>query len=286
MRHGTTGARDERVMERDVAGIIDVDGRVPRAEARRRRARLLLAVCVSLAACGGDRDIGQRATVSTVDTPASGAATDTARDGAADTPRDQPLAAGYRRSRGWDLTGDGRPERFVLTATGPGADSLDVRLVITDADGTVLLDDAWLSAYYFAYLDRAAMTDAAAEDTVRAQLDAVLSDSSFGEHVVRELGPTVTGSPDIAEESVQHDVASQMWREANGRPTGERLPPEAYDSVQSILRRGVDPARVEKLTREARSHGRWFRHFRGGEDTAILAWSPSERRLFTMFACC
>src|SRR5687768_1687196 len=103
-------------------------------------------------------------------------ATDSAR--ARDTTAADSIQIGYERDGFGDLTGDVANEKIIVTARGHRIDSLRVRLEIRGAGDSVLYASSWNSSFYFQYLDRAAMSDAAADSTVRRHLAAILVDSA------------------------------------------------------------------------------------------------------------
>ena len=229
--------------------------------------RLPALVCLTLAACvasdsdsGGERIADSEAAISPSLERAAGSAT---------------------RERLFDATGDGMPERFAISATGPRVDSLTVRLTVTDADGVVLRRDQWSSTGYFKYIDPRSLSEKATEDLVVSQLGAILADSNFGAAVAAKIErPTPT--PEMRS-AIEFDVASDMWREANGLPVGAAIPNTALDSIYRIR---PDPARVQRLLDEARAADRYFWYHRGGEDTLVISWSEAEKRFVTVWACC
>jgi hypothetical protein len=189
-----------------------------------------------------------------------------------------------RRTREVDLTGDRRPERFVVVATGPRYDSLDVTLEIRSPEDSLLYADSWDSGFYFHYDDRSQLTDSAVEQRVRAQIDSLLGDASF-----RPAGSALTtderGNREGMRDAIRYDVAEEMWRLANRIPIDSSTPPSALDAVNQLARDSVSDARVESLVAELRDRPT-FRYFAGGEATYAIAWSDEERRFVTVWACC
>lgn len=189
-----------------------------------------------------------------------------------------------RRTREVDLTGDRRPERFIVVATGPRYDSLDVTLEIRSPEDSILYTDSWDSGFYFHYDDRSQLTDSAVEHRVRAQIDSLLGNASF-----RPGGTQLTTDERVNREgmrdAIRYDIAEEMWRRANRIPIDSSTPPSALDTVNQLARDSVDDARVESLVAELRDRPT-FRYFAGGEATYAIAWSDEERRFVTVWACC
>jgi hypothetical protein len=189
-----------------------------------------------------------------------------------------------RRAREVDLTGDRRPERFVVVATGPRYDSLDVTLEIRSPEDSLLYADSWDSGFYFHYDDRSQLTDSIVEQRVRAQIDSLLGNASF-----RPGGTELTSDERMNREgmrdAIRYDVAEEMWRRANGVPVDSSTPPTAMDAVNQLARDSVSDARVESLVAELLDRPT-FRYFAGGEATYAIAWSDEERRFVTVWACC
>ena len=190
----------------------------------------------------------------------------------------------FRRTREVDLTGDRRPERFVVVATGPRYDSLEVTLEIRSPEDSLLYTDSWDSGFYFRYDDRSQLTDSAVAHRVRAQIDSLLGNGSF-----RPGGTEVTTDERMNREgmhdAIRYDLAEEMWRRANGVPIDSSTPPSAMDAVNALARDSVSDARIESLVAELRDRPT-FRYFAGGEATYAIAWSDEERRFVTVWACC
>ena len=189
-----------------------------------------------------------------------------------------------RRTREVDLTGDRRPERFIVLATGPRYDSLDVSLEIRSAEDSLLYTDAWDSGLYFENDDRSLLTDSAVEHRVRAQIDSVLGSASFhpgGSELTTDERLNREGMHD----AIRDDVAEEMWRRANQIPIDSSTPAAAAAAIDAIARDSVSDARVESLVAELRDRPT-FRYFAGGEATYVVAWSDEERRFVTIWACC
>ena len=181
-----------------------------------------------------------------------------------------------------DLTGDGVPEKLTVTARGPKIDSLRVHLEIRGAGDSVLYASSWDSHFYFQYLDRPAMSDAAADSTVRRRLDAVLADTAFRVGVRGAPGDTINAS--MMRDAIRYDIATHRLRTARGLGPGAELPRAAHDSV-NVLAGTVPRAEIEALFNELKTK-KSFTYFAGGEVTYSIAWSDRERRFVTIFSCC
>ena len=191
-------------------------------------------------------------------------------------------AIAIARDRGEDLTGDGRPERFTLTARGPTIDSLDVRLEIRSPEDSLLYASSWSSTLYFIYEDRRSMTDSAADAKVRAHLDRVLASEAFAP---RPRGTvTDTTRRTMMRDAIRYDIATAQWRAEHRLPIGAPLPPTAHDPIE-VLARAVPASRIEGFVRELDGR-KSFRYFAGGEATYEIAWSDQEKRFVTILACC
>ena len=205
-----------------------------------------------------------------------------------DRPASDSAATGdaitIRRTREVDLTGDRRPERFVVVATGLRYDSLDVTLEIRSPEDSLLYTDSWDSGFYFHYDDRSQLTDSVVEHRVRAQIDSLLGNAAF-----RPAGTALTTDERMNREgmhdAIRYDVAEEMWRRANRIPIDSSTPPSAFDAVSQLARDSVGEARIESLVAELRDRPT-FRYFAGGEATYAIAWSDEERRFVTVWACC
>jgi hypothetical protein len=189
-----------------------------------------------------------------------------------------------RRTREADLTGDRRPERFVVIANGSRYDSLDVTLEIRSPEDSLLYTDAWDSGLYFENDDRTQLTDSAVEHRVRAQIDSVLASSSF------QAGGSVLTTDermnrDGMRDAIREDIAEEMWRRANQIPIDSSTPPTAAEAIYVMARDSVSDARIESLVAELRDRP-IFRYFAGGEANYAIAWSEEERRFVTIWACC
>ena len=189
-----------------------------------------------------------------------------------------------RRTREVDLTGDRRPERFLVLATGPRYDSLEVTLEIRSPEDSLLYTTSWESSFYFHYDDRAELTDSVVEQRVRSQIDSLLSSSAF-QPAGRGLTTDERLNRETMRDAIRYDIAEERWRIANGIPADSSTPPQAYDAINGIAQDSVSEAQIESLVAELRDRPT-FRYFAGGEATYAIAWSDEERRFVTVWACC
>lgn len=189
-----------------------------------------------------------------------------------------------RRSREVDLTGDRQPERFLVLATGPRYDSLEVTLEIRSSGDSLLYTTSWESSFYFHYDDRSQLTDSVVEHRVRAQIDSLLANSAF-QPAGRGLTTDERINREEMRDAIRYDIAEDRWRTANGIPADSSTPPQAWDAIQRIARDSVSEAQIESLVAELRDRPT-FRYFAGGEATYAIAWSDEERRFVTVWSCC
>jgi hypothetical protein len=202
-------------------------------------------------------------------------------------PSDSVAAAptiSIRRTREIDLTGDRQPERFVVLATGPRYDSLDVTLEIRSPGDSLLYTDSWESGFYFHDDDISQLSDSLIEHRVRTQIDSVLANSAFRPGG-QELTTNERMNRDGMRDAIRSDVAEAMWRRANGIPIDSSTPPGALQTIDAMARDSVSDARVESLVAELRGRPT-FMFFVGGEENYAIAWSEEERRFVTIWACC
>ncbi len=189
-----------------------------------------------------------------------------------------------RRAREVDLSGDRRPERFIVLATGNRYDSLEVTLEIRSPEDSILYVDSWDSGLYFENDDRSQLTDSAVEHRVRAQIDSLLGNAAF-----RPGGDELTSDERMSREgmrdAIRDDVAEEMWRQEHRIPVDSSTPSTAGAAIDTIAHARVSDARVESLVAELRDRPT-FRYFAGGEANYAIAWSEEERRFVTVWACC
>ena len=203
-------------------------------------------------------------------------------DSARDTAAPAADAINITKERSEDLTGDGSNEKITLAARGSKMDSLRIRLEIRSADDSLLHASSWSSRFYFQYLDRAGMSDAAADSLVRRRLDAVLADSAFRTGVPGSAADTMRAA--MMRDAIRYDIATNQWRTQHGLALGAEIPPTAHDSI-NIAAAAVPKAQIDALFRELQGK-KSFTFFAGGEVTYSIAWSDREQRFVTIFSCC
>ena len=206
-------------------------------------------------------------------------------DGGADSARDTATTSNpinIAKERAEDLTGDGAPEKISLTARGARMDTLRVHLEIRSPGDSVLYASSWDSHFYFQYVERAGLSDAAADSIVRRHLDAVLADTAF--RTVETGTATDTIPAMMMRDAIRYDIATHRMRVAHGLQPGAELPRAAHDSV-NMLAAAVSRADIDTLFRELRGR-KSFTWFAGGEVTYSIAWSDREQRFVTVFSCC
>lgn len=225
---------------------------------------LVAILAVAAAACGTQPD-------------ARAPAADTAT--VAPPPPPSPAVISIQHERDFELTGDTTSESVRVIGTGNSYDSLDVRLEIRARDGTILYVDRWSSRLYFVYEPRADFSDAEVLRRVRAHLQRLVHDSSY-------FDPRAGGQRrpifQIDRDQVAYSVAERDWRDAREVADTTELEPDAHSQIHA---RNASAERVAGLVSELNAMP-VFTYYAGGEANYTIAWSPSERRFFTIRACC
>jgi hypothetical protein len=208
-----------------------------------------------------------------------------ARDPVTDTatvappPAPSPAVISIQHERDFELTGDTTSESVRVIGTGNSYDSLDVRLEIRARDGAILYVDRWSSGLYFVYEPRSQFSDAEVLRRVRAHLQRLVHDSSY-------FDPRTGGQRrpifQIDRDQVAYSVAERDWRDAHEVADTTELEPDAHNEIHA---RNASSERVAGLVSELNAMP-VFTYFAGGEANYTIAWSPSERRFFTIRACC
>jgi hypothetical protein len=195
------------------------------------------------------------------------------------TPPPVPEVISIQHERNFELTGDTMPETVRVQAAGNNYDSLDVRLEVRARDGTILYVDRWSSRLYFVYEDRAQFSDAEVLRRVRAHLQRVVHDSSYYDpRTGRARRPIFQ----VDREHVAYSVAERDWRDEHELADTTELEPEAQSEIHA---QAASAERVAGLVSELNTVP-VFTYYAGGEANYTIAWSPSERRFFTIRACC
>lgn len=191
----------------------------------------------------------------------------------------QPVPISIQHQREFELTGDTLAETVRVLATGSRYDSLDVRLEIRGSDGAGLYDARWPSHLYFVYLDRAQLSEAEVLRRVRSHLQRLVHDSAYYDPRGGRGRPSIF---QLDRDQVAYSVAERDWRDAHGIPDTLPIPPEAHSEIDAAA---ANADRVSGLVAELLGQPA-FRYFAGGEANYTIAWSPSERRFFTIWSCC
>jgi hypothetical protein len=213
----------------------------------------------------------------TADRAAPPDATDTTSVPIPPPPVPAPIAIQHERE--FELTGDTVPEIVRVMATGNSYDSLNVRLEIRGSDGAALYMARWSSALYFVYEDRAQLSDAEVLRRVRSHLQRVVHDSAYYDPRTRRPRPAIF---QVDREQIAYSVAERDWRDAHGVADTTAIPPEAHSEIDAAE---ANADRVSGLVAELLGMPA-FRYYAGGEANYTIAWSPSERRFFTIWSCC
>jgi hypothetical protein len=191
-----------------------------------------------------------------------------------------PGALQFTRVRPVDFTGDGAPELLIVAAVGPRYDSLAVRLEIRSPRDSVLYAANWDSGLYFKYVNRGALSDSAVRARVLSQLDALVAFEAV--RPVDAQFPRAGTAEAAIRQSIAYDLAEHRYREAHHLAPDAPVPSAADDELRS----GEPPrAQVDSLVRELRPR-RSYKFHAGGEATYVIAWSPTEQRFVTVYACC
>jgi hypothetical protein len=183
----------------------------------------------------------------------------------------------YHASRSVDFAADGHPFTVTVDGRGPRADSMQVRLRITRGD-TVYHRADWTTALYGRYDARPVAADSSRR-RAEAQLARVLADDAL-----RPTANFLGGASDrdrMLRETIGFDVAVAAERRRLGLTPADSLPLAAANSPPPV----DDTTRVRTLATELRS-ALALRYFTGGEATYAVAWSPTEGRFVTVYACC
>ncbi|MDB4883968.1 MAG: hypothetical protein JWL95_2734 [Gemmatimonadetes bacterium] len=190
------------------------------------------------------------------------------------------------RSATRDLTGDGVPERLVVTATGTRFDSMPIQLQILDGRaGARLYLARWSSRDYFKYEPAGGQPDSAAarERITRRNVDRILSDSAFiPPRVTLADGSTATVDTGV----VRYHLLELDWRRAHGLPDTMPIPREAEEQLgRQDDASGAERARAAAVAAELRGRPT-FTYHEGGELTYTIVWSDREHAFVRVFSCC
>lgn len=190
--------------------------------------------------------------------------------------------------RGFDLTGDGRPETITIHVHGPLADSADVILSIQSTNGDTLYATAWNTRLYFIYTPRKGMTADSADEVVVSLLRRVLEDSAFvadglparmRQAAIPSGGKETSG---IDRDAIRYDLKENAVRVSHALPRTAPLRGAMLDEMQNAA---VRDAAIDSLASELKGMST-FTYFAGGEVTNTIAWSRAKHRFVRVFSCC
>jgi len=147
----------------------------------------------------------------------------------------------------YDLTGDGNPETFQVTAAGLEWKKLRLRLVVTSSRGDSLFTDDWTSQWYFAIpVAFNPNTPEGGERLIRKHLEDMTDLSSF------RVGFY-----------------------------GGRMPQRLRELIRGELGATATDERVEALGAEL-DRATFYYYVKGMEDIGVLVWSSRENRLLAL----
>lgn len=182
-----------------------------------------------------------------------------------------------------ELDGDEEnAERLVATVSKGPLDSTMVRLEIRTSKDRILYRHEWPAVSYMKYGDAGSASDSVAvlRETER-QVARLFRDSAF---IRGADAPGYTGNADADFDAIRHDIAEHEYRTANSLKVWEPLPRGARAEIGELART-VLPARIQAVGAETRAMPA-FKYYAGGEETYVIAWSPSEGRIVRIAACC
>ena len=224
-------------------------------------------------ACGGD---GQGA-----DT------TDAAGAGASPATSTGVVAGGsdlrWRNETYRELDGDEEnAERMVATVSKGPLDSTIVRFEIRTSKDRILYRHEWPAASYMKYGEPGSANDSVAvlRETER-QLDRFFGDSAF---IRGSAAPSYGGRDEGDLDAIRYDIAEHEYRAANSLKLWEPLTTAGRNEINTRAR-SVPLTRIQAVAADTRDAPA-FKYYAGGEETYVIAWSPSEGRMVRIFAYC
>ncbi len=230
---------------------------------------------LAIAGCGGGGDEADTTAL------AGGAPAAPAPPAAVAVPGGSDLR--WRNETYRELDGDDEnAERLVATVSKGPLDSTIVRLEIRTSKDRILYRHEWPATSYMKYGAPGSAKDSAA--VLRAaelQIGKIFADSAF---ITGSAAPRYSGKtgPDL--DAIRYDIAEHEYRAAKSLKLWQPLPPGAYDEL-STLARAVPPARIQAIAAETRAMPAFW-YYAGGEETYVVAWSPSEGRMVRIASCC
>jgi len=182
-----------------------------------------------------------------------------------------------------ELDGDWEnAERLVATVSKGPLDSTMVRLEIRTSKDRILYRHEWPAVSYLKYGESGSAGDSAAvlRETER-QINRIFADSAFirGAAAAGYMG---TAEADL--DAIRYDIAEHEYRVANSLKVWEPLTAAGRGEINTRAPT-VPLARVQAVASDTRDMPA-FRYYAGGEETYVIAWSPSEGRMVRIAACC
>lgn len=224
----------------------------------------------------------------------AGCGGDGAKPDTTDVSTGQPVAAAtgavaggsdlwWRNETYRELDGDEEnAERLVATVSKGPLDSTLVRLEIRTSKDRILYRHEWPAPSYMKYGAPGSAKDSVAVlREAKIQIGKILADTAF---ITGAAAPRYTGKTDADLDAIRHDIAEHEYRAANSLKLWEPLPRGAYDEINTRAK-AVPLARIQAIAAETRDKPA-FRYYAGGEETYVIAWSPSEGRMVRIAACC
>ncbi|MGK2934719.1 MAG: hypothetical protein ACSLFE_05680 [Gemmatimonadaceae bacterium] len=182
-----------------------------------------------------------------------------------------------------ELDGDEEnAERMVATVSKGPLDSTIVRLEIRTSKDRILYRHEWPAASYMKYGEPGSARDSVAvlRETER-QLGRFFGDSAF---IRGSAAPGYAGKTEPDLDAIRYDIAEHEYRTANSLKLWEPLTAAGRSEINTRSR-AVTLARVQAVASDTRDAPA-FKYYAGGEETYVIAWSPSEGRMVRIFACC
>ena len=199
-----------------------------------------------------------------------------------------PVAASgdllLRNEKYHELDGDDEnAERLVATLSRGSLDSIMVRLEIRTSKDRILYRHEWPAVAYVKYQDPPGAVDDSAlvMSATRRELAKIFAPTAFI-HGFEAPGPAGKTEPDF--DAIRFDIAEHEYRTRNSLKLWEPLPRGAYDAINAIAR-DIPLARIRTVANDTLQMPA-FKYYAGGEENYVIAWSPSERRMVRIAACC
>lgn len=189
----------------------------------------------------------------------------------------------YRQERAIDLTGDGRNERVIATASGPVYDSLEVAITIVAERRDTLWHESWPSLLYFKYDPIEGKADTTIARVVRDHVEQLVAQDRFT--MDGGLPPELRRGGDptaLMRDAVRYHLAEQSYRLRADLAPVDPTPPDALSRINAD---DVPATRVAAVIAEVEAVPS-FMYFAGGEATYVIAWSEREAAFIRIYSCC